>query len=115
MSAKPARAHAGWSVEVLRNFEPWFLSATSDFFAVHSGEITSRSRATRNLMRHRASRGPTVERLKFSARVAGLRCPERAIIGLLIGVSQSKTRHCGIQVLIRYAHRSFSPVCCRWT
>jgi hypothetical protein len=37
-SAKPASAHDDQSVEALRNFEPWFLSATSDFFAV--GEIT---------------------------------------------------------------------------
>ncbi len=43
-SHKPCRpnrrcARAGRSVEELRNFEPWFLSATSDFFAAHSGEI----------------------------------------------------------------------------
>jgi hypothetical protein len=32
-------ADAGRSVEALRNFEPSLLSAASDFFAIHSGEI----------------------------------------------------------------------------
>ena len=70
-------------------------------FLPYSGEITSRPRATRNLMRHRLLlevRGSTVKRMKFSTHVAGHRCHERRTIGPLIGVSQSQNHHgCAIR------------------
>jgi hypothetical protein len=89
-------------------FRAMVLSATSDFFAFHSGEITSRPRATRNLMRHRPGRevrGPTVERLKFSARVAGHRCPDRAAPDWRKAISKPIIAACRIRTLIaRFRH-----------